>query len=155
MIDFQKVGNRIASYRKSLSWTQDDLANQLFVSRQALSKWENGSSAPSIDSLLQMCQLFKVSFEDLLCLNDPINSKTYQIGLFKDQDRSFVISQIILGKIEIDIPSEFYQFSNQERMIILRAIKERKITCRINELKPRLTSSEKRYLLNHRGGKNI
>lgn len=155
MIDFQKVGNRITSYRKSLSWTQDDLANQLFVSRQALSKWENGSSAPSIDSLLQMCQLFKVSFEDLLCLNDPINSKTYQIGLFKDQDRSFVISQIILGKIEIDIPSEFYQFSNQERMIILRAIKERKITCRINELKPRLTSSEKRYLLNHRGGKNI
>lgn len=155
MIDFKKVGNRIASYRKSLSWTQDDLANQLFVSRQALSKWENGSSAPSIDSLLQMCQLFKVSFEDLLCLNDPINTKTYQIGLFKDQDRSFVISQIILGKIEIDIPSEFYQFSNQERMIILRAIKEHKINCRINELKPRLTSLEKRYLLNHRGGKNI
>ncbi|AUD63413.1 hypothetical protein BK010_07335 [Tenericutes bacterium MO-XQ] len=45
MIDFQKVGNRIASYRKSLSMTQDDLANQLYVSRQALSKWENGSSA--------------------------------------------------------------------------------------------------------------
>ncbi|AUD63422.1 hypothetical protein BK010_07380 [Tenericutes bacterium MO-XQ] len=104
-----------------------------------------------------MCQLFNVSFEELLCLDDQNQTKTYQIGLFIDQDRSFVISQIILGKISIDIPSEFYQFSNQERMIILRAIKEGKLICRINELRPRLTSSEQKYLFtkhrNHKGGK--
>ncbi len=105
-----------------------------------------------------MCQLFNIGFEELLSLNDSLDSKTYQFGRFKDQDRSFVISQIILGKLVIDIPSELYQFSTQERMMILRAIKDGKFKCNLRELKPRLTVSEQKYLFDQNiyiGGKKI
>lgn len=44
MIDFIAVGNNIASKRKGLNLTQEELANRLFVTRQLVSKWENGVS---------------------------------------------------------------------------------------------------------------
>ena len=43
MIDFVKVGMKITKYRKEQNLTQDDLAEALFVSRQLVSKWENGT----------------------------------------------------------------------------------------------------------------
>jgi len=151
MIDFQKVGKRIAQLRKAQNMTQDDLANCLYVSRQALSKWELGMSAPSIDSLIMMSTLFKVTIEDLLCLND-ISKIERTTPLFPTQDRSFIVSQIISGELQIDIPSMFYQFSDNERMLILRAIKEKKIPCNLKDLKPRLTISEQKFLFNNTYG---
>ena len=49
MIDFVKVGNRIQTLRRNSNLSQESLAEQLFITRQALSKWENGTSIPSID----------------------------------------------------------------------------------------------------------
>lgn len=54
MIDPLKVGSKIATYRKQLSLTQDDLANRLNVTRQALSKWETGLSLPSIEGIVEL-----------------------------------------------------------------------------------------------------
>ncbi len=48
MIDFYKVGNKITTFRKLSHMTQDDLAEKLNVTRQALSKWELGISAPQV-----------------------------------------------------------------------------------------------------------
>ena len=53
--------------------TQDDLAEKLYVSRQLVSKWENGTGVPSIDVLLDLAKLFHITFEELLCLNDENN----------------------------------------------------------------------------------
>ena len=65
MIDFVKVGNKIATLRKQKGLSQEELAEKLYVTRQALSKWENGS-VPSIDIVLQLAKSFDVSFEELL-----------------------------------------------------------------------------------------
>ncbi|CCY07498.1 MAG: helix-turn-helix domain-containing protein [Coprobacillus sp.] len=70
MINLKKVGNKIQKYRKEKNMSQDELAETLFVTRQAVSKWENGISAPTIDSLLELCKLFQTNFEDILCLDD-------------------------------------------------------------------------------------
>ena len=70
MINLKKVGNKIQKYRKEKNMSQDELAETLFVTRQAVSKWENGTSAPTIDSLLELCKLFQTNFEDILCLDD-------------------------------------------------------------------------------------
>ena len=72
MIDFIKVGSKIIKYRKEQNLTQDDIAEKLFVSRQLVSKWENGTGVPSIDVLLELCKLFEITFEEPLCLNDEI-----------------------------------------------------------------------------------
>ena len=46
--------------------TQEFVAESLGVSRQAVSKWENGASDPSTSNLIALAKLFKISPEDLL-----------------------------------------------------------------------------------------
>lgn len=152
MIDTQKVGLKITQYRKNLALTQDDLANRLNITRQALSKWENGTGLPSIDLLLDLCQLFNTSVENLLCLNDK--TEIDENDLFKNHSRAFIVTQIIRGEITVNIPDVFYQLSPIERMQILKAIKEHKISCNLNDLSVRLTQSEQKFLFNtvYKGG---
>ena len=70
MIDFRKVGRKISSYRKRKNLSQDELAERLYVSRQLVSKWENGTGIPKIDHIIDLCEILDVNFEELLCLND-------------------------------------------------------------------------------------
>lgn len=147
MIDSYKVGQKIYDYRKDLQMTQDDLANRLNISRQALSKWENGTSLPSIDLLFALCKIFNTDFEDLLCLND--SKPVYQHDdLFKNRNRQFIINKIIKNELKVNIPEIFYQLSPTERMMVLKAIKEKKIHCQLMDLRVRLTPSEQQYLFN-------
>ena len=146
MIDFVKVGQKITAYRKQAKMTQDDLAAQLFVSRQALSKWELGIGAPSIDSLLAICTIFAISFEELLCLNDDRKVHVDPLDIFKGRDRTWVIQQIIRGTIDVQLADVFYQFSPFERMSLLKAIREKKMTCALTDLYVKLTPTEQRYM---------
>jgi DNA-binding XRE family transcriptional regulator len=147
VIDQYKVGLKIYQYRKNLEMTQDDLANRLNITRQALSKWENGTSLPSIDLLYTLCKTFNTDFEDLLCLNEKtiVNNSN---DLFQNHDRRFVINKIIRNELDVNIPDVFYQFSPSERMMVLKAIKEHKITCNLSSLQVRLTPSEQKFLFN-------
>ena len=52
--------------RKRRGLTQEELAEALFVSRTAISKWESGRGYPSIDSLKEISSYFSVSIDDLL-----------------------------------------------------------------------------------------
>lgn len=156
MIDFYKVGNKITTYRKLSHMTQDDLAEKLNVTRQALSKWELGISAPSINSLLSLCAIFETSFENLLCLNDNDRKNINLDNIFENHSRSYVINQIIRGELKLNIHKILYQLSPVERMQVLKAIKEQKITCDHVNLSAVLTPAEHSFLYNqtiHIGGK--
>ena len=144
MIDFVKVGIKISEYRKKENLTQDDIALKLFVSRQLVSKWENGTGIPSIDVLLELCKLFHTTFEDLLCLDEKLQIDEEDI--FKGQRRLFVVQGIINGDIIVNIPNVFYQFSAIERMMVLKAIKEGSLEVNESELIPKLTPGEQAFL---------
>jgi transcriptional regulator with XRE-family HTH domain len=144
MIDFVEVGNKIAQQRKAHKLSQEELADQLYITRQALSKWENGTSIPSIDSLLELCKIFEISFEEMLCLEKDI--EVDPDNLFVGHERSFIIEQIIKKKIKVNIPDVLYQMSPAERLVILKAIKEDKLEVDTEELICKLTKSEMRYL---------
>lgn len=62
----ETIGSRIAKYRKAKSLTQEDLANKLGVSSQAVSKWENDASCPDISLLPQLCHLLGITTDELL-----------------------------------------------------------------------------------------
>lgn len=47
-----ELGNRIKQHRTAHGWSQDDLAEKAYVSRQTISKWENDKSYPDLQSLL-------------------------------------------------------------------------------------------------------
>ncbi len=54
--------------------TQEELAEALFVSRTAISKWEQGRGYPSLDSLKEISKFFSVSIDDLICPEEIISA---------------------------------------------------------------------------------
>ena len=52
--------------RKSHSYTQDDLAQKLDISRQAVSKWETGTAIPDLEVLLKISKLYNITINDIL-----------------------------------------------------------------------------------------
>ena len=144
MLDFKSVGEKIHSLRVEARYSQDKLAETLFVTRQAISRWELGQTLPSVDNLAELCQLFKVTFEQLLCIDKPASFKD---DIFEGHSREFVVKSVIDGTLKVRLPDVFYLFSPVERMQILRAVKDRKVICDLKELSVKLTDDEKTYLL--------
>ena len=66
MIDNLKIGQFITQQRKKLNLTQQLLANKLNISFQAVSKWENGTSLPTIDILMDLSIILGISVDELL-----------------------------------------------------------------------------------------
>lgn len=62
----KKTGKFISELRKEKNWTQDDLANEMFLDRATISKWERGLYIPSTDHLLKLHKLFNVSVNEIL-----------------------------------------------------------------------------------------
>ncbi len=60
-----EFGEKLLELRSSKGMTQEELAEALFVSRTAISKWESGRGYPSIDSLKEISKFFSVSIDEL------------------------------------------------------------------------------------------
>ncbi|MDE7325258.1 MAG: phosphoribosylformylglycinamidine cyclo-ligase [Lachnospiraceae bacterium] len=70
MLDSIKIGKFIMDKRKSLGLTQQQLADRLNVSFQAISKWENGTTYPNIEILKDLATLLDVSVDEILSGNE-------------------------------------------------------------------------------------
>lgn len=66
----ETIGTRIARYRKAKRMTQEGLAEQMGLSSQAVSKWENDLSCPDISLLPKLCQVLGVTCDMLLTGSD-------------------------------------------------------------------------------------
>ena len=60
------IHTNIQELRKKAGMSQEALAEQLGVSRQAVSKWESGASTPDLDKILLIAEIFSVSVSELL-----------------------------------------------------------------------------------------
>ena len=73
------LADKIIEERKKNGWSQEELANKLGVSRQAVSKWESAGSIPDLQRILQMSELFGVTTDYLLkdeIEEEPLNEYT-------------------------------------------------------------------------------
>ena len=66
MLDMQKIGGFIAEKRRQHGLTQQQLAGQLNISFQAISKWENGTASPNIELLTELATVLGVTADELL-----------------------------------------------------------------------------------------
>ena len=66
VVDPERTGKFIKDIRLYHNMTQDDLAELLFITRKAVSKWETGAGYPSIDVAKRLCNTFGISFEELI-----------------------------------------------------------------------------------------
>lgn len=67
-----EIANRLVQLRKQNNLSQEALAAQLGISRQAVSKWERAEASPDTDNLILLARLYRVSLDDLLQTEDEI-----------------------------------------------------------------------------------
>ena len=63
------IGEKIKELRLKNKMTQKDLAEQLYVTAQAVSRWENGEVEPSLNTITQIAKIFNVPTDELLEVN--------------------------------------------------------------------------------------
>ena len=61
-----KFGDNLKIIRKKHNMSQEELAEKVNVSRQSVSKWENGESYPEMNNILELCKIFKCKLNDLV-----------------------------------------------------------------------------------------
>lgn len=61
-----KLSDKLIELRKTKGWSQEDFAEKLDVSRQAISRWENGTALPDAQNILRITKLFNISADYLL-----------------------------------------------------------------------------------------
>lgn len=66
--------HQLLKLRTEQQLSQTDIANLLFVSRQAVSKWENGDTEPNLDNLIALARILNVSLENLITGSSNPNS---------------------------------------------------------------------------------
>lgn len=69
------IGKRIHEIREQKNLTQEQLASDLAISRQAVSKWESGKAIPDIENLMYISSLYDVSLDELIKGDDKVGQK--------------------------------------------------------------------------------
>ena len=91
-----EFNEKLQELRKRRSLTQEELAEALFVSRTAISKWESGRGYPSIDSLKSLSRFFSVTIDELICSDEMLT--------VAENDRRALVSKyvsLICGALDI------------------------------------------------------
>jgi len=78
-----ELNEKLQELRKSKGMTQEELAEVLYVSRTAISKWESGRGTPSIESLKQISAFFSVSIDDLLSAEKALSLAEQEHKVFQ------------------------------------------------------------------------
>ncbi|HHD2752874.1 TPA: helix-turn-helix domain-containing protein [Clostridium perfringens] len=100
-----EIGKQIKKYRTEMKFSQDELAEKIFVSRQTISNWENNKNYPDVKSLLLLSSLFDVSLDilikgDLEEMKEKIKSE--DIDNFKHDSNIFSI--LLLCTLLLPVP---------------------------------------------------
>ncbi|XMB72892.1 helix-turn-helix transcriptional regulator [Mycoplasmatota bacterium WC30] len=146
MLNLRKIGSKISLLRKQKKMKQSELADTLFVTHQAVSKWENGKSIPSIDILYELTRLFKVSIDYLLDDSEILDDD--YIALLSNFPRESVISNFLQkSNLDAEIEKIFYLLNKTERKMIIDRIVSKNVIIKIESIWHILSKSERQYLL--------
>ena len=91
-----EFNEKLQELRKGKKLTQEELAQDLFVSRTAISKWESGRGYPSIDSLKEISRYFSVSIDELICPQEIISAAEEEKQEYAGRTVSFICGALDL-----------------------------------------------------------
>ena len=117
-------GENLINLRKQKGWSQDDLADNLNLSRQAISKWENETSKPDIDNIKKISKIFSVKIDDLLN-NDVVKDKAVTLNVKKQEKKEKTITIVkcmIIAVIILYIINVIFKFASL--LIIVNGIQK-------------------------------
>ena len=93
-----EFNEKLQELRKQKGFTQEELAERLFVSRTAVSKWESGRGYPNIDSLKAISKLFSVTIDELLSGDELLS-----IAEEENKNKENSIRNLVFGLLDISI----------------------------------------------------
>lgn len=82
-----EIANRLQKLRKENGYSQEELADKLGISRQAVSKWERAESSPDTDNLIILARLYNMSLDELLYDNES-NEEIRERTIDKENDNN-------------------------------------------------------------------
>lgn len=103
----EKLAENLVALRKSHGFTQNDISQKMFVSRQAVSKWERGETVPDLVSLSALSQLYGITLDDLVkkdLTQQPVFSENKQEPDFdevKNVHKKQLIARMIFTAISL------------------------------------------------------
>ncbi|NLJ20294.1 MAG: helix-turn-helix transcriptional regulator [Bacteroidales bacterium] len=98
-----EFNDKLQQLRKQKNLTQEELAEALYVSRTAISKWESGRGYPSIDSLKAISKLFSVSVDELLSGEELIS-----IAEMENKEKAKSFSDMVFGILDCTMAMLFF-----------------------------------------------
>ena len=87
------IGEQIQKFRKECGMTQNELAEKLFVSYQAISQWENGVTKPDIELLPKIAEIFKISIDELFSIQTVKKDSELDLKTFNDDTLYLVMNK--------------------------------------------------------------
>ena len=102
-----KLGLQIKKYRSHYSYSQEELSEKLFVSRQTISNWENDKSYPDIQSLLLLSSIFEISLDQFVKGDLVVMKKVVQNNQNRKKENlyswvmllSFLLAAVSIGPL--------------------------------------------------------
>lgn len=82
-----EIANRLVRLRKEKGYSQEELAEKLGLSRQAISKWERAEASPDTDNLILLSRLYGISLDELLFTEDEIPTPEPEKSNSEEADR--------------------------------------------------------------------
>lgn len=105
------IAERLQELRKSAGYSQEQVAEMLGLSRQAVSKWESGQGKPEIDNIVKLTEIYNVSADYILLGAEkeaavPAQEKRELEEEFSDDSAEYQFSQYILDKVKEGLAQE-------------------------------------------------
>ena len=117
-----KTANRLCELRKAHNLSQEELAEKLGVSRQAVSKWERSESSPDTDNLIQLAALYNISLDELLNGKEAI-SLIEESSKVVEEDKIVEINDYIKVSINQDEAKVIYDDQTAETFSLKEVLK--------------------------------
>ena len=113
-----EFNEKLQELRKNKGLTQEELAEALYVSRTAISKWESGRGYPSIDSLKEIAKYFSVTIDELLSSNEVLS-----IAEEDNKKKEKHLKSLVFGLLDVSVLMFFFlPFFGQKANGIVQAI---------------------------------
>ena len=93
-----EFNEKLQELRKQKGLTQEELAEALYVSRAAISKWESGRGYPNIDSLKEISRFFSVTIDDLLS-----GSEILTIAEEDQKQKNSLLLDLVFGLLDLSV----------------------------------------------------
>lgn len=115
-----RIADKIKNARIQKGYTQEQVAEELLVTRQTISNWENGKSLPDIISIIKMSELYEISLDEMMKGDKALLKKVERdVGAVKAEKKlikfawiSIVIAIILMILGEIIEGNPFIDFMN-------------------------------------------